>query len=408
MKTFNLIACIIVLVLALISAACSYFLYEKRVQFVDGWNKMSTAINTSAKTIDSRGEKKFAPKLTTDTLSHKNYAALDANLKNLTDQSTAFVKQYDELVAERDNLKETLAKTEAELKRVKNQRQQMAATFAAISDKIGANAGSAANFADINIYSGRIKLLKDKISQIFDNRAKIASVLQDIAKKEQFTVDKQKLYNNPSNALSPLSAKFTELKRARNNYASSLRNIATLVSVKFTDNGLAASSVITGVKGKLNDLKKANDQIKADKNQIGALQAVASKLNTKIRDLNGVIANLRLALNLPAKEKEPKVWKRGSQEARSALLGKVIEVSKEFGYIVIDFGTDTFVKQTFGDKELQINPDVETGLSFNVVREGQFIAEITLHHVGAKESTASIPVKAADEIKVGDFVILNK
>ena len=98
MKTFNTIACIIVLVLALVSAVCSYFLYEKRVQFVDGWNQMSEAIHTSAATIDQRGNSKFASKLTVDELSHKKYSkdALAGKLKNLTRQSEEFVKQYDE------------------------------------------------------------------------------------------------------------------------------------------------------------------------------------------------------------------------------------------------------------------------------------------------------------------------
>ena len=58
MKTFNLIACIIILLLAAVSAVFSYFLYEKRVQFVNGWSQMATAIETSAKTIDQKGEKK--------------------------------------------------------------------------------------------------------------------------------------------------------------------------------------------------------------------------------------------------------------------------------------------------------------------------------------------------------------
>ena len=408
-KRFNLIACIIVLVLALISAACSYFLYEKRVQFVDGWNQMSTAINTSAKTIDSRGNKKFASKLTPDTLSHKNYKALNANLKNLTDQSTEFVKQYDELTAERDNLKETLAKTQAELNRIKNQRQQMAATFAAISDKIGANAGNASSFADINLYSGRIKMLKEKVDQLFNSRENIVRELQTIAKNEKFTIDKQKLYSNPRSGMAPLNAKIAEHKRARSNYANSLRSIAAVAKVQFTDNGTAATTVNNGVR-KLNDnLRTAQNQVSSYKQQIGALQATTAKLNEKIKKLNNVIDDRNRALNLPVTEREPKVWKRGSIEARSALIGKVIEVSNDYGYIVIDFGTETTVKQVIGNKELAINPDIETGLAFNVTRGDDFIAEITLHHISAKESTASIPVaKAAKEIKVGDSVIIKK
>ena len=101
MKTFNIIACIIVLLLALVSAVFSYFLYEKRVQFVEGWQMMSTAIHQSATTIDKQSDQKFAPKLTQEQLSHKNYdqATLQAALNNLQTQSRLFVEKYEHAIA---------------------------------------------------------------------------------------------------------------------------------------------------------------------------------------------------------------------------------------------------------------------------------------------------------------------
>ena len=112
MKTFNTIACIIILVLALASAVFSYFLFEKRVQFVDGWTSMSTAIQTSAKKINEQSmDKSAGSKLTADALSHKNYekAAFDATVKNLNTQSQQFVTQYENAVSERQAMSDVLS-----------------------------------------------------------------------------------------------------------------------------------------------------------------------------------------------------------------------------------------------------------------------------------------------------------
>ena len=75
---------------------------------------------------------------------------------------------------------------------------------------------------------------------------------------------------------------------------------------------------------------------------------------------------------------------------------------------MIDFGTASTVEQTIGNKKLILNPDVETGLEFNIVRDGKFIATITLSNVDAKQSTANIPTGKVDLIKIGDKVVFKK
>jgi len=75
---------------------------------------------------------------------------------------------------------------------------------------------------------------------------------------------------------------------------------------------------------------------------------------------------------------------------------------------VIDFGTETTVTQTIGNKTLLINPDLESGLNFNITRDGEFIAAVTLNNVDKTESTANIPTGKAGMIKVGDKVTFKK
>ena len=52
MKITNIVLSILILVLALVSAAFSYFLFEKRDSMVKGWEKMAVAINNASASMD--------------------------------------------------------------------------------------------------------------------------------------------------------------------------------------------------------------------------------------------------------------------------------------------------------------------------------------------------------------------
>lgn len=405
MKIFNIIACIIVLLLAAVSAVFSYFLYEKRVQFIDGWSQMSDAIYQSAKTIDGRSNEKFASKLTADQLSHKEYSKDEfaKKLQNLTKQSESFVSQFDELTKNLENTKAALAKTQNELARVKDQRAKMAAVFAEIGNKVNAGTGNAAKFVDPSTSMSTCRTVRGKVFSVVDNREGIAKELAKIAK-----IDKNLLFTSPVRGLAPVNSLISSYRSARDNYAHSLNMIATMVKVKFNNNGQRATAVSDGVRRMTANVSSLQNQLGGSKRDVGNLKAAIGKRDAEIARLNGVILDYKRVLNINKADADPKVWKRGSLEARNALLGTVVEVSQEYGYIVINFGTDTTVSQTIGNRTHTVNADIEPGLSFNVTRDDKFIASVTLNNVGAVESTANIPVGKADQIKVGDKVLFKK
>ena len=97
MKVANIILSILILIMALASAAFSYFLFEKRDVFVNGWGKMATAIHNTSKTLDNNSGTKVAGKLAPEELSHEKYADLDSKLQMLTNQTRKVVAERDEL-----------------------------------------------------------------------------------------------------------------------------------------------------------------------------------------------------------------------------------------------------------------------------------------------------------------------
>ena len=405
MKTFNTIACIIVLVLALVSAVCSYFLYEKRVQFVDGWNQMSEAIHTSAATIDQRGNSKFASKLTVDELSHKKYSkdALAGKLKNLTKQSEEFVKQYDELTQKLADMTALQKKTKAQLDARTRQCETMAKALVSIGDSVNANAGSEAAFTHENRYAGAVAKVRTVAGKFVTNSKNLAARVVELARKHGVAMEADALFVNPD--LSRLNSKVEAYKTATNNSNKALAEISKTVNVAYSAQNPAA--VTKGVVSMSSQLKNTQAELARSQNTVSNQKNTITKNNAEIARLKGVIADYKRVLNIDPADTDPKVWKRGSDDVRTALTGKVLSVDKDYGYVVINFGNKSTVTQKVGNDSIVLNADIEPGLSYNIIREGKFIATISLSNVDELQSTANIPVSKIDQIEIGDEVVFN-
>ena len=108
------------------------------------------------------------------------------------------------------------------------------------------------------------------------------------------------------------------------------------------------------------------------------------------------------------------LWQPGSDEARSKVVGKVVEVNEENGYVIMDLNNTIRVTQQVGVKELKVDPLLQRGLEMVICRgelgdsgKLQFIARIKIHSIDEKCAIANIPADAAKAIKVGDIVINN-
>lgn len=506
MKVFNIIACVIIFVLAAASAVFSYFLYEKRVQFVEGWGAMSSAIQSSAKTINRQSfDKNAGNKLTEAALSHKTYekAAFEGTLKNLNKQSSDFVKQYENAIAGWDKMTQVIAsdtenyakrlkvvadedlaveklkftnvdpesfaaqidkysklskdfvskydKTVKDLKVMTDKFDDMERKYnskvkdynmlkerndkisAALKDttrkadylanelgKIGKLSGAGADCDEgkdfaVN-YGVRSETVTKSVEKVINNRGNIINGIAAIASSNGEKFDKAKMLLNPETALAPIRAAIEKQRVARNVFATNLSAIGGKLGVAFRDdytkavNRAASQKVVDASAAKVREAADLSKRLVVAGNVDRQNKETIRKHEATIAAQKADIAEYRKTLELDRIGGDIAVrnWARGSVQARSVVTGKVIKVSKEYGYIVIDFGTETTVIQKIGNKNIPVNPDLESGLSFNVVRNGEFIATVKLNEVDRKESTADIPPSKAGMIQVGDMVTFKK
>ena len=400
-KILNILLCILIFILAALSAASSYFLYEKRTQMISGWDKMAQSINATAKVLDSGAGTKTASTLSPDALGHKNYADLDSKLPALKKQADAVVKQRNDLV---------------------KSIRQIAGVMEVL--KYGDNAA----FQDLEKYAGSSSKLVRDIKDIKERNDDCLNKVAQVAGKVGIRMTAEDLKSSQySSNLDTLSRTLGEMEARRATFNKYMVYIAGQVGVtkKAVENDKkeyytkALDKVYTGVrqiKRELSTTKKqlasANRKIKGygrsvsqKDNKIASLNDTIKDRDTEIRSLKKIIAGVDTAVI-------PKPWVDGSKDVRSATKGAVVEVSRKFGFVVVDLGANATVKQRIGKKINYVNPEVKTGDQFVVIRNldsgsPQFIGKIKLVKVDENCSIANVVAgsTSGSDIKVGDSIV---
>ena len=398
MKIANIILSILILIMALASAAFSYFLFEKRDALVNGWGKMATAIHNTSKTLDTRSATNVASKLTPAELSHEKYGELDSKLQKLTDQSR-------KVILERDELADALRR---------------------VGSSIGMKKlGSEADFRAVGTYAANKDAVVRGVSDMLDRRDAVYNTLARLARQNlQVTLNAKTIAADGASGLDPLKEALSKVKARRDTYESNLNTIATQAGVakgNFSDGAYrnSAEKIRDGVKKLRTDLENTSrtlddtrSELLSAKNEIKERDARIAGLNGKIDDLNYTINGLKKTLGI-AEPEPPVLWRPGSKEARAKVVGKIVKVNRDYGYVAIDLGKKTLVKQPVaGDKVFEVNPEIKSGMTMVIARgsledNAAFITRVTLDEVDDECSTANIPA-GANTIKVGDFVYFDK
>lgn len=397
MKVVNIILSILVLLMALASAVFSYFLFEKRSELVAGWGKMATTINTASKELDKNSGTKVADKLTLTALSHENYAGLDALLKELPDQSR-------KIISERDALADALLRIGRTV-------------------KLNPSENDLRNLATYQNSKNAIVL---GVNATIENRDKTNTNIAKFVSNDlkAGSVSRDKLEKGDGSALDGAKAAVRSARERRAHYESQLRAVASQSgisgsSLNFGSNYKDATKKVTQAVGKLSeerralrsDLSKAQSQNRKLNSDLNASKKDLEKAKAKLAENETILNGYRKALNLVGPDL-PKPWLDGSKEARAKVIGHVVKVDTDFGYIAVDLGTSTRVKQPIGDKFLDVDPRIAPKDELVVARgdlaagNAEFIARIELDKVGTDCSTADLPAAAAQKIKVGDIVYI--
>lgn len=401
MKWLNIVLSVFVLLLAIASATCSYFLFEKRELLVKGWGKMAVSLNNAAKDFDKSSGTETAKMLSTEEISHENYDKLDSNLSKFNDQVRKIVKQRDDL--------SSAVRNTAGIMEMSNIPEQ--SSFTAL-DSYERSVPSV-----IEHISTVKKRYDDTIDQICATGKQIDAPLDAGALKgSQYRTEYTKL----SNRISAMDSKIKS-------YDAGYRRLAGLTNVKLANSDFEYSAInattnklqagITTIK---NDLKTAQSLVGQKDLAIAEIQKTVDLKDKqiaaeriaarKLKEHNNTLLQLLEKEGIP---RDIKLWEDGSKDVRRALQGKVIEVDEHFGFIVIDIGSATKVGQQLGPKIAYFSPRITDSAEFMVVRDldkddSRYIGRVKLFKLSENNSYAKqiAPAVKAEKIRVGDFVFL--
>lgn len=393
MKVANIVLSIIILLLAIALAVSSFFLYEKREIMLNGWEKLTTTINETAKEMDKNSGTKLAEELTQDNLHHTNYANLDDQLKKLNEGAAKLIKQRDNLastlvtisrILEANNAatEEALAKLETSEGVAKDVVAQ-AQTFKERRDAVLNAIAYSGRLIGVNININELK--KGNSKKVFDAfNAKLRSLKDQLTKYQRFSAQVGRIAGAPTPNFNVPA------------YEASLTKI---------------SNAVTALKNKYNksqsDLRAANARINALNNTVKQRDQRIKNLNTTISKKETEVKQLKRALGL-APNAVVNPWTDGSRESRRAVKGKVIEVNEKFGFYVVDIGNNTLVNQTIGNRINKINPKIQTRMKITVARnmnspEVKFISKANITNVADECSIIEV-VASGNKVMVGDDV----
>lgn len=391
MKAINIVLSILIFLLSAVAATFSYFLFEKRSQFVTGWKKMATVINQSALKLDEGSGTKVASELTVSALAHENYAKLDSLTGKLPAQAAS-------IITERNYLAYALVQVNS---RVGNQ-----------NSKINAVA-----LQGVDTYKNNADSVVRGVSTVINNRNRTFANLQQVARNSfGVQIDRNQLINGDARAMAPLSQKLNQVQTRINNYDRFIARLCSNFRAPFKrdqpDSNMQALD--KAVRAHVADYNKRGQEIRKLSIQKANLERTQKRLEgtiadqkKMIADRDGQITSFQRAFGLAVSRTDTTPWSAGSVEARKAFTAKVVSVNNKYGYFAIDAGKYSVVQQPIGNHVIEVNPNIEPYLAMNVCRrngdKNEFIARVQISQVGETTSVANIPLDAKP-IQVGDIV----
>lgn len=394
MKAINIILSILIFLLSAVAATFSYFLFEKRSQFVAGWGKMAAGIEKTAKALDKDSGTKVGSELSQSALAHENFANLSTLLPKLSAQAES-------VIVERNHLADALLRING------------------IVGNSGANI-NATTLRGIDTYNKSTVHVVSGVRDTIANRNRSYAAIVTMARRDfDVTIDRNKLVKGESDALKPMESKLQSMRARMKAYDYFIARLGSSFGVRV--NVAQPEANIKALDAAVNQYRKRfQDKDRECRN----LASTKRRLEGDIRRLNGTIATQKNMIS----DRDMQItsfqralgfsdsrggamtpWNAGSPEARAAFEGKVIAVNTKFGYIAIDAGKYTVVQQQIGNRVSEVNPNIEAGLPMLVTRRNgnqeEFIARIQISQVGEISSIANIPPESKP-IRVGDIVTI--
>ncbi len=366
MKKANIVLSILILILALVCTVFSFFLFQKRAELIAGWEKMAGGINTASTTMTQTGAT-----VSKDALDHKHKdyktEVLERNMRTFANQSRAIVGQRDEFAQNLSDIGKAVGMKEDDV-----------TTTQLISD-----CGSSEDEAK------GAKAVSKSVTRVVNERNR---------------------------------------ERARaNRYGEKIAEVGGIVGSSDTRNPDEVVDSVRRVKRNLDstrdDLNRANRELRQAQSDKSRVEQERDDFKSKFYaadrekdSLQKELAKVKRDYKSLTKTEygDIPLWQPGSDEARAQVVGKVVKVDGDNGYIIVDLNNTLRVTQQVGATKHLVDPMLQRGLEMVVCRgdlassdKVKFVARIKIHSIDDKCMVANIPADAAKEIDEGDLVINN-
>ncbi|MCK4982155.1 MAG: hypothetical protein KAS17_04475, partial [Victivallaceae bacterium] len=368
---------------------------------IKGWEKMAHAVSSSAASLDEGSGTEVAKTLSTENLGHDKYDDLDAKLPKLKEHA-------DNVITERNDMATALRKI-AETSEMDNVK--------AVSE-----------FQSLENYKTNINAVVGKVDSNVKRQNNILRRLCTTAGLLNADLDfnglKSSNYNNEfkklDNKVKVVKARIVDADRQFKSIFSSAGGSGRL---DFSDSSYRSStgkvaSAVRGLKNRYNQSKSAlksegakvvslQNTVKARDGRIGGLNKILKKKILEIKRLNNIISGGKGGGVIDSP------WENGSKEARRAVQGKIIKVDRKYGFVVVDLGTGTTVKQKIGKKTNYASPVLPVNAKMIVARDiestdGKYIGKIKLIKIHEDCSIANvISTIQGKGVAVGDTVFFS-
>ena len=401
MKILNIFLSILILLLAAAVAVFSFFLYEKRDKMIDGWGKMAEAVSNSAASLDKGSGTEVAKELSKEALAHDKYEDLATKLPKLKEHA-------DNVIAERDDMAKALR------------------NIAQTSEMD--NVKALAEFTSLKSYKTNSNAVVNKVKSNVQRQDDIMRRLCSSAGqlKADITVSGLKGSNYRNEF-----AKFdNRIKIAKSRISDSERQFRSIFStaggsgsLNFSDSGYRSASgkVASAVRSLKNKYNESRSALRSEGAKVASLQRTIKAKDGLIgglhKDIKKNVLEIKRLENIIRGDKGSgaieKPWENGSDEARRAVQGKIIKVDRKYGFVVVDLGTGTTVKQKIGTKMNYASPVIPVNAEMIVARDiestdGKYIGEIKLIKIHEDCSIANvISTVKGKGVAVGDTVFFS-
>jgi predicted nucleic acid-binding Zn-ribbon protein len=403
MGIVNRIINVLILILAIGSAALSFLLFQKREKFVKGWDAMASEVVKTAQELDKASGTKVASSYQGDALKHT------ANLEDIRKALPGLSKHASEVIVQRDALASALREVASTLE----------LEGVAEAEEFKAIAKYKTNNENLLALVGNVQKRNNGLINQMVQASRKVGVNMSAADLKDFSKYKK--------SIGAFSSKVAKIKSRITAYEDHIKEMASTVEAEspslegedyndsLKDAVSAAGKVVSQRDQLKRDLESERDKLKTIQSSLeGKEQEVSGYLN-KMKQKDEEIAKLKKENNflknpdgeggnepLPIAQDDPKLLK--------LLKGKIIETNNRWDFVVIDLGEKSKVSQKIGQKDVEMPTPLPLNQEMVVARslgdDNEFVGKIKIVKVYDNCAIGNVlPYpKTKLEVRKGDVV----